>query len=307
MFAKHFMRAYERALSNDYRFFYDDFALYGNPESPHVIYFIEGIGGVAGQLRFALPSIVRSFGTDIFIKALHLPEFSAQQYVFDKYTIENVDKKRRTIVSDLEALAENHKQVTIVASSNGFYDFLYAYPMLGANVLRKAKLVWCAVAPDHFGPTLWEHVFYAINGMTIRGHRWFAVPNANPLRFINPELKWKHVWRHKGAKRIFFKDDLEFRFRFLGLNWDYSSIGCYNEMLAHLTTDARLPLPIKSYVLVATNDGYWQRKPVASITALVDKYLSNKRIVYKRASHLWLLMPENVSEVLELTKSECCT
>ena len=306
MFAKYFLRAYEKALLSEYRFFYDDFAIYGNPDSPHAIYFIEGIGGVAGQLRFALPSIIRSFGTDIFIKALHLPEFSANRYVFDKYTMENVEKKRRTIVSDLETLSRKHQQITIIASSNGFYDFLYAYPMLGESILRKATLVWCAVAPDHFGPTLWEPIFYAINGMTIRGHRWFAVPNANLLRFINPELKWKHVWRHNGSRRVFFKDDLEFRFKWLGLNWDYSSISCYNEMLAHLTEGAPLPLPLKSYVLVATNDGYWQGTPVANITALVDKYLSNKQILYKRASHLWLLMPDNVSELLELTKSERC-
>ena len=84
-----FIDSYEKSLKTDYRYFYDDFDEYGNRDASHAFYFIEGIGGVPGQIRFALPSLIRYFGTNIYIKSLHLKEFSSQEFIWNKYTLEN--------------------------------------------------------------------------------------------------------------------------------------------------------------------------------------------------------------------------
>ncbi|MBP7708548.1 hypothetical protein KA107_02590 [Candidatus Pacearchaeota archaeon] len=303
MFTKHFLKAYHKSLKTEYRMFYDDFAEYGNSKADHAIYFIEGIGGTPGQIRFAMSSIVKVFGTDIYIKCLNLPEFSAQRTIFEKYNSKNVDKKRNKIIKDLNDLGKKHKKITIFASSNGFYDLVYAYPKISKQTLKKAKLVWCSIAPDHFEPTNWEKFFFGLNGLIIDGHKWFAVPNSNKLKLINPEMELNHVWQHNDGTRVFSKDDLEFRFRCFGFNWDYSSVTCFNSLLERVTKNAKLPLDIPAYILLATNDGYWQGKPTSEMYALLDKYLSNKKVIAKDASHLWLLMPDAVQEILELSKS----
>ena len=302
MSTEKFLKAYENSLKNVYRYFYDDFYEYGNRDAEHAIYFIEGIGGVPGQIRFAFPSLIRYFGTNIYIKCLHLKEFSSQEFIWNKYTIENINKKRDKIITDLNNLAKKHKRITIVASSNGFYDFLYAYPKLNKIIQKKAELVWCAVAPDHFEKTKYENLFYNLNGFTKDNHRWFAFPNNNLLKLLNPELKLIHKWKYKGLRRIFYKNDLEFRFKHLGLWWAYASITCYNEILKHITDNSKYPINIKSYILVAATDGYWQGKSLSEIQEHLDKYLTNKEVIYKKASHLWLLMPDNIADILKLMK-----
>lgn len=299
---KKFLKAYEKSLKTYYRYFYDDFEEYGNKDAGMAIYFIEGIGGVPGQIRFAFPSIIRHFGTDIYIKSLHLKEFSSKEFIFNKYTIENIKKKKEKIIKDLNNLGKKYKRVIIVASSNGFYDFLYAYSGLDKALLSKAELVWCAVAPDHFQKTKYENFFYKINGFTKDNHKWFAFPNTNLLKYLNPELKLTHKWKYHGFKKTFYKNDLEFRFKCMGLWWAYASITCFNEILKHIIDNSKYPIDIKSYVLVAANDGYWQGKSKAEIEKHLDKYLTNKEVIYKPSSHLWLLMPENISEILSLIK-----
>ncbi len=297
-----FIKEYEKSLKKMYRYFYDDFDEYGNSDSEHFIYFIEGIGGVPGQIRFALPSLIKYFGTNIYIRCLNLKEFSSQEFIWNKYTLENINKKRDKIISDLNNIGKKYKRITIVVSSNGFYDFIYAYSKINKNILKKSELVWCAVAPDHFLPTKWENFFYRINGFTKDNYRWFAFPNSNFLRFLNPELKLVHKWRYGFQKKKFYKNDLEFRFKCYGLWWGYASVGCLNALLKHIVDNSKFPIDIKSYVLVAATDGYWQGKPVSVIKDHLDKYLSNKEVVYKKASHLWLLMPENITEILSLMK-----
>jgi hypothetical protein len=295
-----FIKAYERSLKTYCRYFYDDFDEYGNRDSPHIFYFIEGIGGVPGQIRFALPSLIKHFGTNIYIKSLNLKEFSSKEFIWNKYTLENINKKRDKIVSDLNNLEKKYKRITIVVSSNGFYDFLYAYGKLNKNLIKKSELIWCAVAPDHFEKTKWENFFYKMNGFTKDGHKWFAFPNNNLLKKLNAELKMTHKWSYKGMKKKFYKNDLEFRFKHFGLWWGYASITCFNELLKHITNKSKYPIDIKSYILVARADGYWQGKSVSEIKKHLDKYLTNKKVVYKKASHLWLLMPENIDEILSL-------
>lgn len=296
-----FLSAYEKSLKIYYRYFYDDFHEYGNKDARHAIYFIEGIGGVPGQIRFAFPSIIKYFGTDIYIKSLYLKEFSSKELIFDKYTIGNTDKKREKIVDDLNELGKKYHRITIIASSNGFYDFLYAYSKLSKLLLSKSELIWCAVAPDHFDPTKWERIFYHINGFTKDGYKWFAFPNTNLLEKLNPELKLTHKWKYQGMRKTFYKNDLEFRFKCFGLWWGYTSIDCFNAILSYMINKSIFPIEMKSYILVATNDGYWQGKSTKEIAGHLDKYLSNKQVIYKPSSHLWLLMPENMYELLNLT------
>jgi len=68
----------------------------------------------------------------------------------------------------------------------------------------------------------------------------------------------------------------------------------------HIVENSKFPIDLKSYILVATDDGYWQGKSQNEIESHLTKYLTNKQVVYKKSSHLWLLMPENITEVLGL-------
>lgn len=300
MYAKKFVDAYRNELNNEYRHFYDDIDEYGNKDSDLAIYFVEGINGVAGQIRFAMPSIFKRFGRDFYAKCFYLKEFSSTEELWNKYTLENLEKKRDQIITDLNKLAAEHKKIIIVCSSNGFYDFLYAYQELPKSTIEKSNLVWVSVAPDHFLPSKWGDRFYKLNGFKKNGHRWFAFPNANFIKFMNPEISYTHKWEYHGRKKTFFKHDLELRFKCLGLNWAYASIDCFNSLLDKIKANVKKKIEMPSYILVATKDGYWQGKPKSEIKAQIDKYIVNKKVIYKKTSHLWVLMPDNVTELLNL-------
>jgi hypothetical protein len=300
MFTKKFVNAYKKELNNEYRHFYDDIDEYGNKESELAIYFIEGINGVPGQIRFTFPSLFKKFGRDFYVKCLYLKEFSSKSKLWDKYTLTNLEKKRKQILSDLSTLTSNHKKIIIVCSSNGFYDFLYAYQTLPESIIEKSSLVWVSVAPDHFLPSKWGDRFYRYNGFKQNGHKWFAFPNSNLLKFMNPEVTYTHKWDYKNRKKTFFKHDLELRFKCFGLNWAYASIDCFNSMLTKIRSNVKEKIKMPTYILAATNDGYWQGKPKSDIKAQIDKYIVNKKIIYKNSSHLWVLTPDNVTELLNL-------
>lgn len=299
-----FQENYLKTLTASYRSFYDDFHEYGNPlTATKVIYFIPGINGTPGQIRFALPAITRMFGVNVYIKCLYLPEFSANNPVWEKYTIPNIIKKKEQIIADLTALAERFADITVVASSNGFYDFLHASPDLPKTLLERCMLFWTACAPDHFEPSPWEKIFYKLSGFTHNNHAWVAFPNNNLLKKLNPETSTHYHWQYGKQKKVFFKDDLESRFPCGGLWWGYASIGCFNACLRYITAQKLPPLSVKAYVLAATNDGYWQGKPQSVIQSLVDSYLTNNTLLFKDSSHLWVVTPEHVAELIGLSRS----
>jgi hypothetical protein len=299
MLTELFRERYLQSLRS-YRHFYDDVHEYGNPRTAsQTFYFLPGINGTPGQIRFIFPSLYRIFGHELYVRCCHLPEFSAQRPIWEKYTPENVDAKRDVIVSDLTELLEAHGAVTVIASSNGFYDFLYAYETLKGKLPdAPLRVLWGACAPDRFEQTAWEPVFFPLNGFVWRGHRWIAVPNHNWLRVFNPETAVTHRWRHGDQRKLFFKTDLESRFRCLGLYWDYISVSCFNETLAHAVGRLREPIDLETHALVAARDGYWQGRTRREIRALLGRYIRQPHITFKNASHLWVVTPENVSEVL---------
>lgn len=282
-----------------YRHFYDDIHEYGNRETARkVFYFIPGIGGVPGQIRFIFPSIFNLYGANIYIRCCHLPEFSATRPIWEKYTVANVDRKRDVIVDDLSALLSAHDEVTVIASSNGFYDFIHAYDELNdARAGKRLTLLWGACAPDRFEQPVWEPLFYRMNGFVHNGHRWMAFPNHNLLKFVNPETTTTFKWRYGLQKKTFFKADLESRFVCFNLYWDYVSVGCFNEMLGHTLRNFRKPIDIETRVLIAANDGYWQGRSEDGIRTFIDRYVANKTLIFKNTSHLWVVAPENVTEL----------
>jgi hypothetical protein len=126
IFARAFRDRYLQSL-HDYRFFYDDVTEIGNADqADYVFYFVPGVNGTPGQMRFLLPSLTRVFGSRLYLQALHLPEFSARRPTWEKYTVANVQRKLTQLRADLTALLERHERVTVLASSNGFYDFAAA-------------------------------------------------------------------------------------------------------------------------------------------------------------------------------------
>ncbi len=283
-----------------YKHFYDDIYEYGSQTSARkVFYFVPGIGGVPGQIRFIFPSLFNRYGVNIYVRCCYLPEFSATEPIWEKYTVENVDKKRDAIVEDLSDLLSAHGDVTVIASSNGFYDFISAYDVLNdARASKRLTLLWGACAPDRFEETPWEPFFYRMNGFVHNEHRWVAYPNHNLLKFLNPETTTTFKWRYESQKKTFFKIDLESRFICFNLYWDYVSVSCFNEMLEHMLRNVRNPIDVETRVLVAANDGYWKGRRENAIMAVIDKYVSKKTVTFKNASHLWVVAPENVTELL---------
>lgn len=286
-----------------YKSFYDDLAEYGNPrKASHAFYFVPGLNGVPGQIRFALNSLVLAFGPEIYVRGLYLPEFSAKKPIWEKYTAENLEKKRSRIVRDLVDLCDRFEQLTVIVSSSGFYDFLAGFTRLSNTVIpSKIKLAWIACAPDWAESSIWEPVFYRLNGFQLNRDRWFAYPNHNWLAFINPECTVNKKWRFGKQRKVFFKNDLESRFYVWGLLWDYLSFGLYNRVIESNIECSRFPIDVDCAVMVATRDGYWMGKEKSQIDELILRYLSNPRILYRKTSHLWVTVPDNITAmILEL-------
>ncbi|RXK53701.1 hypothetical protein ESB00_18620 [Oleiharenicola lentus] len=304
-FAGMFRDAYLRSLA-EYRFFYDDIAEIGNPtEAEHVFYFVPGINGTPGQMRFLLPSLVRVFGPRCYLKALHLPEFSARRPVWEKYTLANVDRKLARLRADFEDLLARFPRVNVLCSSNGFYDFAAAAGGLCATLPPgRLHLLWGACAPDRFKPTPWEKVFFPLNGLHHDGQAWFAYPNHNLLQLCNPETSDSFDWREGDSRRTFVKADLESRFRCAGLHWCYTSPAQIGRCVRHVVAQIAGPLDIPAAALVAANDGYWQGRSHGEIERVILGYLPRCRIDFRPASHLWVVTPTFATALLERLRHE---
>jgi hypothetical protein len=299
VFARRFVRAYLRSL-RDHRFFYDDIAEIGNPVTArHVFYFVPGMNGTPGQMRFLLPSLTGVFGSSVYLKALHLSEFSARRPTWRKYTPGNLDRRLEQLRRDLADLLDRHERFAVLCSSNGFYDFAAAVQSFPAALAEaRIQLVWGACAPDRYDATPWERVFYPLNGFEHEGHRWFAYPNHNALSVVNPETSSSHHWRDAEHPRRLYKVDLESRFRCAGLQWDYLSTSQLGTAARSVVHRIRRPWCGPAQALVATNDGYWQGRPRAAIEHTIRRYLPNAHIVYERTSHLWVVNPTHVTALL---------
>ncbi len=74
-------------------------------------------------------------------------------------------------------------------------------------------------------------------------------------------------------------------------------------MLAHLTRGVERPLSLETHVLVAAKDGYWQGRGRDEVRAVIERYVAPKTVTFKDASHLWVVAPENATELLEKLES----
>ncbi len=296
----HFEQRYRVSL-NAYRYFYDDVHEYGCAESAdHVFYFIPGLNGVAGQVRFTLPAFHSVFGNRFYIRGLYMPEFSASCPIWEKYTEANLKKRRAIIQDDLEGLVARHGRVYILASSTGFYEFAAAFGSFPPVLRAALTLIWAAAAPDSFEPTCWESVFFPLNGIERNGRRWTALPNHNAFGMLNTEARATFRWRAPDGIQTLYKGNLESRFQALGVSWAYFSIDHTNWLMQQCAERIAAPLDIKAYILAGTRDGYWQGKSQEEMARLIGRYLSRPQFLWKKASHLWITTPENISELLQL-------
>jgi len=296
--SKHFRRRYLESLEY-YRFYYDDLAVYGSPDAPRAFYFVPGFNGVPGQVRFVLPSLLRNYGAGIYVKGLSLPEFAARRPIWDKYTTANLDLRRRAIIADLDGLLSRFPRVTVLCSSSGFYDFAGAMNDWDERrAEQRLRVIWAPCADDRNHPTVWEDIFFAFNGVVENGFRWFAYPNHWLVHLFNEETKLYHRWRFERQKRRFYKSEVESRFVALGMTWDYLSISCFGAMTKHMVSCIRRPLDLPARVLVATKDGYFKGRTREDIEGVIGTYLTHYDALYKPASHLWVMTPENFSETL---------
>ncbi len=296
-----FLKRYFESLHN-FRHFYDDLDEYGNPETCNeVFYFVPGMSGTAGQVKFGLPSILKKFGNRIYVKCLHLDEFSNYRATWTKYNAENLHKRRQQIVQDLQQMSERFRHIRVVCSSTGFYDFLGAFQHL-QGIDDQLTLYWLSSAPDQVSRSIWETYFYRLNGFTCDGLRWYAYPNQSLLKHFNPECGTRIRWKHGQQKNMFFKNDIESRFSYLGMQWDYVSTDCFNFILQNNLEEFRRigrRVEIETHVLAATRDGFWDDSSPEVIQATVDKYIGKRRILFKETSHLWVVTPENLYELLD--------
>jgi hypothetical protein len=294
-----FINSYLKSL-RDYKSFYDDLSEYGNPGmSRNAFYFIPGFNGVPGQIRFALPSFSKSFGTDFYIRCLRLDEFSAGLPTWEKYNRENLEKRHAKILEDLSLLGARFDQISIIANSSGFYDFIAAYRDLGGALRKKLKLAWIACAPERSEGSPWEGIFYHLNGLRHHSDRWFAYPNHDWITFINRECGAKKHWSDGAQRKTFYKYDLESRFFYGGILWAYVSVSRYNRVNEYNIGKAEFPIDIPSVVLVASKDGYWSGKSEAEIQTVIDRYLTESTVLFRETTHLWVTVPENLSATLE--------
>lgn len=288
-----FQRKYLDSLQQ-YRCYYDDFRAYGDPDTAKkCFYFIHGLNGSPGQLRFALPSFVRKFGPDFYVRCLYHEAFASQLPIWEKYTIENAQKRIETIQRDLAQLTKRFEEVTVVCSSNGFYEFAAASSGLGNKIKKQLDLLWLAMAPDSFGDSPWIKLFSKWTGVRWGGEEWIAVPNHNLLRFLNPETR---VNAHF-AGRVFNKFDIEVRFPYLGLWWAYTSPSAFNKILKDILKPVTAPLDIPSYILAADHDGYWYGEN-RSKEETANRYLKDYQLVSLNASHLWVVQPNHLETFL---------
>lgn len=298
LLADRFKAAYLRSLS-DYRFFYDDIAEIGDPaDARHAFYFVPGLNGAPGQMRFLLPSLVRVYGPRLYVKALAAPEFSTTVPAWEKYTTANVDRKLARLRADLAGMLDRFERFSVLCSSTGFYDFLAVAGTFDMRALEsRVTLAWGACAPDRFGPTRWEKLFFPLNGFVHEGHRWFAYPNHNVITALNPETSASFLWREAVPRRL-HKFDLESRFRCLGLQWDYLSTSQFAAAAAHVIDRIRRSWGGPAEALVAAEDGFWQGRPRAEAEAVIRRYLPRANCVFALASHLWVANPTNVTALL---------
>lgn len=296
-----FVRAYHASL-NYYKMFYNDIHEYGNPQDcSDVLYFIPGFNGTPGQIIFGLPGILRHFGPKLYVKCLFVPQMSCQNPTWIKYSPESMQAKRDQMVADILGLLELGKTVNIVVSSSGFYDFLAAYPGLQKHKDR-LKLFWVSCAPDAVSPNRWQKVFYPINGFEFEGCKWFAYPNIQLLKKLNPECGVYYKFKDGEQHNTYYKNELESRFYHKGLMWDYISIDYFNQVLGAnlaLFRAAGAKLDLETHVLAGIKDGFWDDSSPAKIQEVLDKYIVNYRILYKETSHLWVVAPNHIYDLLQ--------
>lgn len=83
--------------------------------------------------------------------------------------------------------------------------------------------------------------------------------------------------------------------------WDYVSTDCFNFVLnSNLDVFHRSAehIDIETHILAATRDGFWKDSSPANIERTLDKYLARKQVIYKPDSHLWVVTPDNLSELM---------
>jgi hypothetical protein len=298
VFAPAFLRAYRRSL-NDLRLFYDDIAEIGNPASADAaFYYVPGIGGTPGQMRFALPAMEHAFGSRIYAKAASLPEFSARVPIWEKYSAENAARKLAELRRDLAMMCRRFHCFVVVCSSNGLYDFLAAASTFPAGELEsRVALAWISCAPDQYAESPWEKVFYPLNGLRWGDHRWFAYPNHDALAWLNPEATSSYAWRDGHQSRSFVKRDLESRFDLAGLEWDYVSPRQLGEAAGDVIRQISRPWQGKAEALISAHDGYWQGAPKEQVLATVRRYVPEAHPHFRAGSHIWVANPTNLREI----------
>lgn len=300
-FTDRFLDKYHRSLFF-YKHFYDDLFEYGNKEDcEEVIYFIPGFNGTPGQVRFGIPGIMKKFGHKVYIRCLYLDEFSGKYPYWMKYNEKNLKKRRDKIVEDIYELAETGKKIRVFVSSTAFYDFLSVYPRLKV-IKERIILYWGSCAPDSVSPGKWESFFYRLNGFFYNGMKWYSYPIHRFIKAINPECLDRYQWKYKGQRNTFYINDIESRFFVSGILWDYISTDCYNFIidsnLANFRETGEL-MDMEVHILAATKDGFWDDSGPENIERTVNKYTRYERIIYKPTGHLWVVTPENISELLD--------
>jgi hypothetical protein len=263
---------------------------------------VPGINGAPGQIRFAIPNLVKRFGPNLHIKCLHLPAFSTRLPIWEKYRPRAIAERQQKLRADLEALLAVHEKVYVIASSNGFYDFAAAASEIGNQARARLRMLWISCAPDHFYASRWIDVFARINGFQQDGALWAAVPNHNWLRFFNPETVSEFAWKDGRVRRRLYKTDLESRFRLFGMHWAFTSPDCFNRMLKDMVERIARPVDFPTYALYGTQDGYWYGHPPDAVDTILRRYTGKFQILKRPASHLWVIAPDNLDAYLAMVQ-----
>lgn len=296
-----FVSSYHQSLFY-YKMFYNDLNELGNlNDCTDILYFVPGFNGTPGQIQFGLPGIIKHFGPKIYLRSLYTPALSCKIPTWAKYDAETLAGKRAQIVKDLFELVSYGKRVKVIVSSSGFYDFLSAYPEL-IPIKDNLILYWVSCAPDSVSPNRWQKFFYPINGFKYQGHKWFSYPNWQWMKLLNPECGRYFNWKHGTQKTVYQKNELESRFFYKGVMWDYISIDLFNDVLQQnlqIFNQAAEKIDMEVYALAGIKDGFWDDSSPANIEATLGRYIKDFKVLYKQSSHLWVVTPEHIYDLLQ--------
>jgi hypothetical protein len=275
-----------------------------------VFYFIHGFGGAPDQIKLII-NVIRKHYTDhkIIIKcANHVNASNVKLRAHIRYSKENIELFHKLILDDINLLLKKYKKnINIIVSSNGMYDFMSIYSYLNKNTLKNLTLIWVAMMDYTFELNFFKKmllsIFPSVNNIKF-------IPGHNLLKYINTELEqtfdgYKLNDNFEYEKFIYKKIEIEGRINYMFFNWsDLESIDILtNRNMLQIQNLNGEKIDIRCIALVPLKDGYWNVSEKKANTIMND-FFTNYKMVYTNQSHLWCINDLIIDKFINIFKND---